>query len=31
MDCWIVLALARDWPRARKYEGELEAVVAGCE
>ncbi|AYM76888.1 hypothetical protein D9M09_14580 [Janthinobacterium agaricidamnosum] len=26
----IVLALARDWPRARKYEVELEAVVAGC-
>ena len=26
----IVLALARDWPRGRKYEGELEAVVAGC-
>lgn len=25
-----VLALARDWPRGRKYEGELEAVVAGC-
>ena len=25
-----VLALARDWPRARKYEGELEAVIAGC-
>ena len=26
----IVLALARDWPRGRKYEVELEAVVAGC-
>ena len=26
----IVLALARDWPRGRKYEGELEAVIAGC-
>ena len=26
----IVLALARDWPRGREYEGELEAVVAGC-
>lgn len=26
----IVLALARDWPRGRKYEAELEAVVAGC-
>lgn len=25
-----VLALARDWPRAMKYGGELEAVVAGC-
>ena len=25
-----VLALARDWPRGRKYEGELEAVIAGC-
>lgn len=25
-----VLALARDWPRGRKYEGELEAVLAGC-
>ena len=25
-----VLALARDWPRSRKYEGELEAVLAGC-
>lgn len=25
-----VLALARDWPRGRKYEGELEAVVTGC-
>jgi hypothetical protein len=25
-----VLALASDWPRGRKYEGELEAVVAGC-
>ena len=25
-----VLALARDWPRARKYEGELEAIIAGC-
>jgi hypothetical protein len=27
----IVLALARDWPRGRKYESELEAVVAGCQ
>ena len=26
----IVLALARDWLRGREYEGELEAVVAGC-
>lgn len=25
-----VLALARDWPRGRKYEGALEAVIAGC-
>lgn len=25
-----VLALVRDWPRGRKYEGQLEAVVAGC-
>lgn len=25
-----VLALARDWPRARKYEGELEAAIEGC-
>lgn len=25
-----VLALARDWPRGRKYEGQLEVVVAGC-
>lgn len=25
-----VLALARDWLRGRKYEGELEAVVIGC-
>ena len=25
-----VLALARDWPRARKYEEQLEAVIAGC-
>lgn len=27
----IVLALARDWPRGRKYEAELEAVIAGCD
>ena len=26
----IVLALARDWSRGRKYEVELEAVIAGC-
>lgn len=26
----IVLALARDWPRGRKYEAEMEAVIAGC-
>lgn len=26
----IVLALARDWPRGREYEGVLEAVIAGC-
>ncbi|MGK5032500.1 hypothetical protein [Janthinobacterium sp. MDT1-19] len=26
----IVLALARDWPLGRKYEVELEAVIAGC-
>jgi uncharacterized lipoprotein YajG len=25
-----IMALARDWARWRKYEGELEAVVAGC-
>lgn len=25
-----VLALARDWLRGRKYEGELEANLAGC-
>jgi len=26
----IVLALARDWSRGRKYDVELEAVIAGC-
>lgn len=26
----IILALARDWPRGQKYEGELQAVIAGC-
>lgn len=25
-----ILALASDWPRGRRYEGELEAVIAGC-
>jgi hypothetical protein len=25
-----ILALARDWPVGRKYEGELEAALAGC-
>lgn len=30
MDGEVILALARDWPRGRKYEGQLEAVVAGC-
>jgi hypothetical protein len=25
-----VMALARDWVRGRKYEGALEAAVAGC-
>lgn len=25
-----VLALARDWPRGRTYEGLLEAVIEGC-
>ena len=26
----VILALARDWLRGRGYEGELEAVIAGC-
>lgn len=26
----VILALARDWPRGRLYEGGLEAVIAGC-
>lgn len=26
----IILALAQDWARARKHEGELLAIVAGC-
>lgn len=25
-----VLALVRDWPRGRKYEGELVAALTGC-
>ncbi|KQQ32052.1 hypothetical protein ASF61_16715 [Duganella sp. Leaf126] len=25
-----ILALARDWPRGRKYEGALEGALAGC-
>lgn len=25
-----VIALASDWPAGRKYEGQLEAVIAGC-
>ncbi|OEZ90737.1 hypothetical protein [Duganella phyllosphaerae] len=25
-----ILALARDWPRGRKYEGEMVAAIAGC-
>ena len=25
-----ILALARDWPRGRAYEGKLEAALAGC-
>ena len=25
-----ILALARDWLRSRKYEGELEAAIEGC-
>ena len=25
-----ILALARDWPRGRTYEGKLEAALAGC-
>ncbi|OBV41672.1 hypothetical protein [Janthinobacterium psychrotolerans] len=27
----IILALARDWLQGRKYEDELEAVIAGCQ
>jgi starvation-inducible outer membrane lipoprotein len=26
----IVLALARDWPRGRKYEAKLETILIGC-
>lgn len=26
----IILALARGWVRGRKYEGELESLIAGC-
>lgn len=26
----IILALARDWPRGRKFEGELLVAIAGC-
>lgn len=26
----IILALARDWTRGRKYESGLEAAIAGC-
>jgi hypothetical protein len=25
-----VIALASDWPAGRKYEGQLEAIIAGC-
>ncbi len=25
-----VLALARDWPRGRSHEGQLQAAIAGC-
>jgi hypothetical protein len=25
-----ILALAREWPKGREYEGRLEAAVAGC-
>ena len=27
----IILALARDWVQGRKYEGYLEAAIAGCQ
>ena len=26
----MVLALARDWPRGRTYESQLEAIIEGC-
>ena len=26
----IILALARDWPHGREYEGKLEAIIDGC-
>ena len=26
----IILALARDWARERKYEAQLEVLIAGC-
>ena len=26
----IILALARDWPHGREYEGKLEAIIEGC-
>lgn len=26
----IILALTRDWPRGRKYEGELKAIAQSC-
>lgn len=29
-DAEIILALARDWPRARIYEGDLKAIIVGC-
>lgn len=30
MDGEIILALARDWPRGRAYEGALLAILEGC-
>lgn len=26
----IILALARDWPRGRAYEAQLDAIIEGC-